>query len=124
MAKYSKQREAIFEYLKTHRTHPKAEQIFADLKQSNPTLSLATVYRNLKMFCEENRVQVITASDGTFCYDGDISRHHHFECKDCGKIYDVDSAELSDEVEASAENVGKIDGYSLVFYGVCNNCIK
>ena len=124
MAKYSKQREIIYEYLKSHRTHPKAEKIFADLKQEYPSLSLATVYRNLKMFEEEMKVLVINSSDGTACYDADTNLHYHFECSKCGRIYDIPAPELSESISELAASVGRADAYSLIFYGVCNKCIN
>lgn len=124
MAKYSKQREAIYEYLISHRNHPRAEKIFADLKPDNPTLSLATVYRNLKMFQAYNKVQIINSNDGAFCYDADVSQHYHFECRKCSVIYDIPSKQLPSCILESTGNIGEVERYSLVFYGLCNNCIN
>ena len=124
MLKYSRQREAIFEYLNSHRVHPRVDKIFSDLKVEHPSLSMATVYRNLKMFEKENKVAVINTSDGSAFYDADTTLHYHFKCSKCGRLYDVPESCLEDGFEQSLQSVGKVEKCSLVFYGVCNNCIK
>ena len=55
MLKYSRQRESIKNYLDTHRIHPTAETVYADMRKDFPNISLGTVYRNLNR-SEERRV--------------------------------------------------------------------
>ena len=91
------------------------------LKDEIPSLSLATVYRNLKMFENEGKAISISRCDGSQSFDGDTSVHYHFNCKNCGNIYDVDMKEL-DGIDTFALSVVSAERHSLVFYGVCNNC--
>ena len=100
------------------------DKIFSDLKVEHPSLSMATVYRNRKMFEKENKVSVINTSDGSAFYDADTTLHYHFKCSKCGRLYDVPESCLEDGFEQSLQSVGKVEKCSLVFYAVCNNCIK
>ena len=45
--KYSKQREHILKTLRENVIHPTADEIYALARKGMPSLSLATVYRNL-----------------------------------------------------------------------------
>ena len=56
MLKNSRQREAILSSLCSRKDHPTAEQLFLDLKGEYPSLSLATVYRNLKVLEKEGEL--------------------------------------------------------------------
>ena len=49
MAIYSRQRDVIMSALKSALYHPTADELYAYLRPSNPSLSLATVYRNLRL---------------------------------------------------------------------------
>ena len=45
--KYSRQREAIKEFLMTRKDHPTADVVYMNVRQEFPNISLGTVYRNL-----------------------------------------------------------------------------
>ena len=86
--KPSVQRIAIMEYLLSHRTHPTVDMIFNDLSPSYPTLSKTTVYNTLKLFIDCGLVNELFLERGESRFDGDISVHSHFICRDCGKVFD------------------------------------
>ena len=44
---YSRQRAEVLDQIREHEDHPTADVIFAELRQKDPSISLATVYRNL-----------------------------------------------------------------------------
>ena len=83
--KPSVQRLAIMDYLLTHRTHPTIDEIYLALCHEIPTLSKTTVYNTLKLFVENGLAQMLTIDERNVCYDGDISFHAHFLCKQCNK---------------------------------------
>jgi len=56
---YSRQREAIYNYLLSTKTHPTAEAVYQVVQQDYPKISLATVYRNLALLEETGQVQRI-----------------------------------------------------------------
>lgn len=112
------QKKIISEYLKSVKTHPSAERIFKEVKKKLPQISLATVYRNLKTLKEKGEIQEILTETGR--WDGDISKHSHFICQKCGKIFDV--FENIGCLNFKKIKVGKIKNYQIYFYGDCKSC--
>lgn len=56
MMRYSKQREAIWNYLKERIDHPTADQIYENVRKTQPNISLGTVYRNLMQLRDIGRL--------------------------------------------------------------------
>ena len=50
--KYSRQREAIKEFLMTRTDHPTADVVYMNVRQEFPNISLGTVYRNLTLLSD------------------------------------------------------------------------
>jgi len=119
--RYSRQREALHNLLCSTKTHPDAEWLYLNLKKSLPNLSLGTVYRNLKQMAENGEILEISCKNSTH-YDGDISRHYHIFCENCGKILDLPREYISVSVEKN--NIADITGYDVLFQGICFDCKK
>ena len=119
--RYSPKREAILDCVRSADCHPAAEWVHAQLKPMIPNLSLATVYRNLAQFRSEGVIRVIGRVDGEERYDGNLKPPDHFICRCCGKITDVPFHRVSG---VSAAIAGKVEGYSVTFYGCCNDCLR
>ncbi len=125
MVKHSRQREALLELLKSTDTHPTAEWLYMHLKREFPKISLATVYRNLAQLCESGDALKLDLGDSVDHYDGCTSKHYHFICGRCGRVFDLDM----EPVKALEEDAGKcskhrITSYSLVFFGECEKCAQ
>ena len=119
------QKEIIFGYLKSVKTHPTAEDVYSQVKEKLPRVSLGTVYRILKNFKEEGMAQEIPAG-GISHFDANISSHAHFICRECDKVFDVFEGicENCGIVKSKKTKVGKIENYRVNFYGYCKNCQK
>ena len=81
--KYSKQREAIKEFLCTRKDHPTADNVYMEVRKEFPNISLGTVYRNLTLLAELGEIARINVGDGTDHFDPNTSLHYHFICKGC-----------------------------------------
>ena len=122
--KPSLQRMAVMEYLMTHCTHPTADMIFSDLSSSIPTLSKTTVYNTVKLLAEQGAILAIHIDEKNLRYDGDISKHAHFRCKNCGCIYDMPILNLKvRHCEKNTENFD-ITEAQLYYKGLCKKCKK
>ncbi len=124
MRKYSKQRELIYDYLKNTTSHPTAEKIFTDLKEENPSLGLATVYRNLNLLKEDGLVLKLDVGQSVDHYDADTSTHHHFVCTTCHKVSDVSLPIESRSWESALQGIGSVSAYRLFLMGECDECKK
>ncbi len=123
--KYSKQRELVLKTLQENICHPTAEHIYALLKKELPSISLATVYRNLNQLAANGMVKKIEGLDGSIHFDHNLSKHYHFVCTKCNKVYDVPydvAPDLADKVLSKTGLI--IENYDISFKGICPECHK
>lgn len=120
--RHSKQRDLILSVLKECQDHPTADVIYERVKAICPSISLGTVYRNLKQFVEDGRAISLETTDISLHYDGRVASHGHFVCQDCGKIIDVFEDFL---LPQTLINSGvKINDTKVIFYGKCTDCLQ
>lgn len=121
--KSSKQRDAIIQSVKNRRDHPTADEIYAQLRESYPNISLGTVYRNLAQLSEAGFITRISCIEGADRFDGDTSSHYHFQCTSCKKILDVEM-DVDTNLNAKVEKLldAHVDDHMAMFYGTCRNC--
>lgn len=121
--KYSKQREHILKTLQENIIHPTADEIYAIARKDMPSLSLATVYRNLNQLAESGIIRRIDGLDGSVHFDHNLCNHYHFICTKCNKVYDVDydiAPDLADKV--LAETGLFVESFDISLKGTCPNC--
>lgn len=122
--KRSKQREAILETLYSTTTHPTADWIYDEVRKKIPNISLGTVYRNLNVLSSENKITKIGTIGDQCRYDGDVHPHNHFVCKICQKVMDIDvDYDNSISIDAEKSFDGIIEYHTLLFFGVCKDCL-
>lgn len=119
--KVTPQRFAILEYLERHPTHPAADEIFRALNRLYPKTSRATVYNTVSALERAGLIQSVCMDDGVCRYDSNLSPHHHFICKRCGRIDDVTGAQVSARLRLSVRH--RIESYELILRGVCRRCM-
>lgn len=117
------QRHAILSYLVESMGHPTADDIYRALEPKFPSMSVATVYNNLKMFIEAGMVRELTYGDNSSRFDANVSDHYHVICEKCGKIEDFSYPPLSDvELQAEISTGFQVKGHRMELYGVCKSC--
>ena len=121
--KYSRQREAILNYLHSTRSHPSADMIYEHVRAQQPNISLGTVYRNLSKLSANGDILKIDTGSGREHYDGFTHAHYHFVCRICDKVMDVDIPVIAGINEQAAKSLGScVDDHSTIFYGRCADC--
>ncbi|ALS29595.1 peroxide-responsive transcriptional repressor PerR [Paenibacillus cisolokensis] len=117
------QRHAILSYLMNSMTHPTADEIYKALSPSFPSMSVATIYNNLRLFVEAGLVRELTYGDDSSRFDADLSDHYHAICKSCGQIVDFDYPPLLEVERAASRETGfLVEGHRMEIYGLCSNC--
>ena len=81
--KYSRQRELIKSVLSKRTNHPTAEDIYQEVHDIEPTISLATVYRNLNLLADNGEIRKIKFQGTSDRFDPITSEHFHFVCNNC-----------------------------------------
>ena len=116
------QRQIINEAVEALGIHPTAEQVVEFVSKNHPGIGRATVYRNLNSLAESEEIVRISNFSGTTHYDHNCSKHYHFMCNNCKKIFDVDYS-ISNICSNFQNNHGfDITDYNLSFNGICWEC--
>lgn len=119
------QRAMIFEAVQSLHTHPTGEEVYALVRSKYPSISLATVYRNLNTLAEEGQIKRICVPGAAERFDFNTKPHYHIRCEKCGQFADV-PLEYDDKM---VELIARATGYTLhqqemVFTGLCPDCAK
>ena len=117
--KITPQRMAILEILEGNTSHPSANMLYADVKKKFPMISFATVYKTLKVLEEVGEIQCLTIADNKVHFDPNTELHHHFLCRQCGRIMDV--APGMDSLLCDLEG-HVVEKYQIYYYGICSKC--
>jgi Fur family peroxide stress response transcriptional regulator len=121
------QRIAVLQNLSERRDHPTATDVYSDVVKKYPTISKATVYSTLKLLSEKGEIQEISIRKmGEACFDPVMELHHHFLCRECGRIIDIytncpGECVIAKSSEAGGNVVEEIQAY---VYGLCSDCAK
>lgn len=118
MTKYAKK---IYEIITQSHDHMTAEQVFDMLRQTYPTVVLATVYNNLNKLWDAGLIRKVSLEGMPDRYDR-LEKHDHLVCRKCGKLLDVNLVDLTEELQ---RQVGvHILSYDLKLMYVCEECKK
>ncbi|WP_292287021.1 Fur family transcriptional regulator [Marivita sp.] len=114
------QRRTIARVLQSSNDHPDVEELYARAAGVDPNISLATVYRTVKLFEEAGILEKVDFGDGRARYE-DAERDHHDHLIDLhtGKVIEFVDPEIEALQEKIAAKLGyKLKGHKLELYGV------
>jgi Fe2+ or Zn2+ uptake regulation protein len=121
--RHTAQRGAIYRYLRGVTTHPTADEIFTQVREVLPDISLATVYKALEAFVEAGLARKLVLGGGPARYDGRTDDHDHVRCLRCGLVRDVVGSHDSELIGGFRSDDGfEILDYRLEFIGYCPAC--
>lgn len=112
--KATPQRISVLRALGKHE-HPTIDELYENIKKEYPTISLATVYKNLNTLIDEKLVIEINVPNQKTKYDIYEEPHIHIVCEKCGNIHDIYQEFLSDYQGILEEKINnKISRLSVV----------
>lgn len=107
----TEQRRVIAKVLSDAEDHPDAEELYKRAAAIDPNISLATVYRTVRLFADANIIETHDFGDGRARYESADHDHHDH-------LIDVTSGEViefvDEEIEALQEKIASKLGYKLV----------
>jgi Fur family ferric uptake transcriptional regulator len=123
--KSTRQRDVILDAFLSMEHHRSTEELYLQLRQQEPGIGYATVYRTLKLFAESGIAREIHFGDGQTRYEPvrQGEHHDHLVCTGCGAIVEFENEaieRLQDEV-ARAHGF-RIATHRLELYGLCPAC--
>ena len=118
--KMTEQRRVISRVLSSASDHPDVEEIFRRSAAIDPKISIATVYRTMRLLEDANVIERLDLRDGRARYEENRDEHHHhlIDVK-TGSVIEFKSEELEQLKIKIAEELGyEIIGDRLELYGV------
>ena len=109
--KMTEQRKVIAQVLSESDDHPDVEQLYRRATEVDPRISIATVYRTVRLFEEANILERHDFGDGRARYEESPTEHHDH-------LIDVQTGDViefrNDEIEVLQRRVAKELGFELV----------
>jgi Fe2+ or Zn2+ uptake regulation protein len=117
------QRHVVYEAVVASHGHRSPEQIYAAVRKRIPSVSLATVYNNLRLFVEHGLLREVTPHAATLRVDGNLKPHHHLVCSRCKTVQDIEG----DFINLKQISRQLPEGFDLTqplveVFGVCRRC--
>lgn len=127
--KATTQRNLVYEILNENKDkHLSTEEVYELIKNINPKIGIATIYRTLQLFEEIGLVYKHNFDDvcsryELFSENTEVHQHHHLVCKNCGKIIEV-KEDLMNSLEEIIEKQYNFEilNHVVKFTGICNEC--
>ena len=116
----TEQRRIVAQVLETSQDHPDVEELYARASKLDPRISIATVYRSVKLFEESGILEKLEFGDGRARYeDADRDHHDHLIDMQSGKVIEFIDPDIEALQEKIAQRLGyRLKGHRLELYGV------
>ena len=104
--------------------HPTADELFQQVRRVLPSISHATVYRNLQELVHAGLLGTLERAGSAAQYEVNPEEHHHFICAGCGKVWDVYLDEVRYRVNRRRSRLEgfEIDRGGVQLQGRCPRC--
>jgi len=121
----SQQREQVLDVFLQAERHPTIDDLYELARKKNSKISLATVYRTMKVICDAGLARETDFGDGPkrFEHKHRHQHHDHLVCLECGKVIEVRSQELEELQESLAKTYGfRPTRHTMQIFGTCKQC--
>ncbi|NYF79520.1 Fur family transcriptional regulator [Granulicella arctica] len=117
------QRQVLYEVMQGMEGHPSPEEVYARVREQIPSISLATVYKNIHLFVESGVLREVSLHHGSIRVEMNDEDHHHMVCSKCKAIADIGEDELGLETKRRMLPGGfLVERFSVDVIGICANC--
>ena len=116
----TEQRRVVAQVLETSNDHPDVEELYFRASKLDPRISIATVYRAVKLFEESGILEKLEFGDGRARYeDADRDHHDHLIDMQTGEVIEFIDPDIEALQERIAARLGyKLKDHRLELYGV------
>jgi len=84
------QRQVIYEAVVAMPGHHSPENVYDEVRRRTPSISLATIYKNLRLFVEHGLLREVSPHASTLLVEGNLEPHHHLVCTRCKAVQDIE----------------------------------
>ena len=117
------QRINILERIEVH-GHMSIDAIYEEVVKTHPSLSLATVYKNIILMVEKGVLVEVPITGKKPKYELSKEDHIHLVCTECGEVEDKSKDTMTDDMFTSMTDKENfiVNKQQINLYGVCAHC--
>ncbi len=116
-------RVVVYETLREVGGHRSVDDIAAFVSDRGHSISRMTIYNVVNDLRSVHLIMCADAGPGRALYEASDHWHHHFVCRKCASVFDVECVEGSKPcLEPDTDVPGTIDEAQIIFRGICNQC--
>lgn len=119
--KITPQRVVILDKIKAA-GHLNIEELYEEIRAVYPSISLATVYKNISSMVEADILKEIKVPNHKQKYELHIHPHIHLYCTKCGSLVDMEFDTTCLAKEMQEKNGFQVEDCSVAIIGVCKEC--
>jgi len=118
------QRRLLLDLIHSARGHIDAKELYRRASSQDASISLATVYRNLRLFQDLGLVDETRLGRTSHQYEPKRSaEHQHFVCTYCGRVIEFQTPLVDNVIERFQQEQGvKVTKTEFYLEGVCRQC--
>jgi Fur family ferric uptake transcriptional regulator len=123
--KHSRQRDVIVETFYAMGGHVPVDGLVARVRALDARVSVATVYRTMKLLAECGIAVPRRFDDGQTRYEPASGRahHDHLICNGCGRIVEFENEKIEDlQIRVARSHGFEVESHKLELYGRCERC--
>jgi Fur family ferric uptake transcriptional regulator len=123
--KNTRQRNLIIDTFFSLDGHLSVEEVWEKVRELDRRVSVATVYRTMKLLQESGLAHARNFGDGQTRYEPAVGREHHDHliCTRCGTIIEFENDQIERLQEAVARrHAFKVTSHKMELYGLCRSC--
>ena len=119
------QRQVIYQALMSMHDHPSPEAVYEKVRKRVPSISLATVHKNIKTLVDSGLLREVSLHHGSARLETNMDPHHHLVCLHCKTIVNLDDGDLeSVRLKKKLPRGFSVQRYSVEVIGLCTHCSK
>ena len=117
------QRQVILEAVMALHGHPSPEAVFEKVQKKIPSISLATVYKNIRTFLDSGILREVSVHHGSLRVEANHRPHHHFVCTNCKTILDLPEEEFGPvQLRHKLPRGFQVQKFVVDVVGLCPKC--
>lgn len=119
------QRQVIYEALMAARNHPTPDAVYETVRGRIPSISLGTVYKNIKTFLEAGMLREVSLHHGSLRVDANLDPHHHLVCSQCLSIVDFEDGDVVPaRFKGKLPKGFRVQRQMVEIVGICASCAR
>ncbi len=122
---FTHQRMVIYRAFASTDAHPTPESVYERVRGDIPSISLATVYKNIRTFVDHGLLREVNVLHDSARLDANLENHHHLVCVRCKSVTDIPEDQVHPvQLRGPLPEGFRLKRSSVELLGICARCAE